>query len=158
MVANSSVLTTVSSHCICPGHEAVFECTVDDGVTTIWQGSALENCSDGTVILRHSKFGEGHTINESCGTSGPVIGRAISAENGSYTSQLTISITQQIIGSIIECATDGEQSNSSDIQLRLSTGMGTNLNFNDAANSNSFIVLKTMVDCMQVFLPCMYNG
>ena len=42
MVASSTVLTTVSSHCICPGHEAVFECTVDDGVTTIWQGSALE--------------------------------------------------------------------------------------------------------------------
>ena len=81
-----------------------------------------------------------------------MIGHTISAENGSYTSQLTINITQQIIGSIIECAADGEQSNSSDIQLRLSTGMGINLNFNDAANSNSFIVLKTiMVDCMQVF-------
>ena len=123
MVANSSVLTVVSS-CICPGHEAVFECTVDDGVTTVWRGSALENCSDGSIILRHSKFDEGHTINETCGTSGPVVGHAISAENGSYVSQLTISVTQQIIGSLIECTADVEQLNSSGIQIRLSTGTG----------------------------------
>ena len=124
-MANSSILTAVSS-CICPGHEAVFECTVDDGVTTVWRGSALENCSDGTIILRHSQFDEGHTINETCGTSGPVVGRAISgpdsAENGSHTSQLTISVTEQIIGSLIECAANGEQLNG--IQIRLSTGTG----------------------------------
>ena len=118
------MLTKVSSKtCICPGHEAVFECTVDDGVTTVWQGSALENCSDGTVILRHSKFDEGHTINETCGTSGRVVGHAISAENGSYTSQLIISITPQIIGSLIECATEDERLNHSGIQIMLSTGM-----------------------------------
>ena len=118
------MLTKVSSKtCICPGYEAVFECTVDDGITTIWRGSALENCSDSTVILRHSKFDEGHTINETCGTSGQVVGRAISAENGSYTSQLIISITPQIIGSLIECATDNEELNHSDIQIMLSTGM-----------------------------------
>ena len=118
------MLTKVSSKtCICPGYEAVFECTVDDGVTTVWQGSALENCSDGTVILRHSKFDEGHTINETCGTSGQVVGHAISAENGSYTSQLIIGITPQIIGSLIECATEDERLNHSDIQIMLSTGM-----------------------------------
>ena len=118
------MLTKVSSKtCICPGYEAVFECTVDAGVTTVWRGSALENCSDGTVILRHSQFDEGHTINETCGTSGQVVGHAISVENGSYTSQLIISITPQIIGSLIECATDDEGSNHSDIQIMLSTGM-----------------------------------
>ena len=105
--------------CICPGYEAVFECTVDDGVTTAWRGSALENCSDGTVILRHSKFDEGHTINETCGTSGPVVGRAISAENGSYTSQLSILVNQELNGSTIECATDDEQLQASSVQVLL---------------------------------------
>ena len=118
------MLTKVSSKtCICSGYEAVFECTVNAGVTTVWRGSALENCSDGTVILRHNQFDEGHTINETCGTSGQVVGRAISAENGSYTSQLIISITPQIIGSLIECAADDEELNHSDIQIMLSTGM-----------------------------------
>ena len=121
------MLTTVSS-CICPGHEAVFECIVDDGVTTIWQGSALENCSDGTVILRHSKFDEGHTINETCGTSGQVVGHAISAENGSYTSQLVISVTQQTIGSLIQCTTDSESGSST--QTSVSTGIQLLITYN----------------------------
>lgn len=107
--------------CICPGQEATIRCTVDGGVATIWRGSALENCSDGSIILRHSQFGNGHTINKTCGPSGQVIGQAISSENRSYTSQITINITQQIIGSHIVCATDGEID--SDNQITLSAGI-----------------------------------
>ena len=81
---------------VCPGQEATIRCTVDGGVPTLWRGSALENCLDGSIILRHSQFGNRYTINKTCGISGQVIGQAISAENGSYTSQLTINITQQV--------------------------------------------------------------
>ena len=107
--------------CICPGQEAVFRCTVDGGVTTVWQGSALENCSDGSIILRHSQFQDGYTINETCGTLGQVIGEAISAENGSYTSHLTVFANQQLNGSIIVCATGGELLGSR-IQILTTTG------------------------------------
>ena len=105
----------------------MFRCTVDGGVTTVWQGSALENCSDSPIILRHSQFRNGHTINKTCGTLGQVIGEAISTENGSYTSQLTINITQQIIGSQVVCTTtltdiDDDIYNSS-TQIISSTGM-----------------------------------
>ena len=86
--------TVLTSSCICPGYEAEFYCTVDGSVATVWRESALENCSDGSIILRHSQYDNGHTINEICGTSGQVVGQAISAENRSYTSQLTINITQ----------------------------------------------------------------
>ena len=100
----------------------MFRCTVDGGVTTVWRGSALENCSDGSIILRHSQFRDAYTINETCGTLGQVIiGEAISAENGSYTSQLTINITHQIIGSHVVCATDGEHSSST--QFSVSRGI-----------------------------------
>ena len=126
-LSDGTVLTTVSS-CICPGHEAVFECTVDAGVTTVWRGSALENCSDGTVILRHSKFDEGHTINETCGASGQVVGHAISAEDGSYTSQLVISVTQQTIGNLIQCTTDSESGSST--QTSVSTGIQLLITYN----------------------------
>ena len=115
-LSDGTMLTTVSS-CICPGYTAVFRCTVDGGVATVWQGSALENCSDGSVILRHSQFDAGYTINETCGTSGQVIGQTLSAENGSYTSQLTINITQQIIGSRVICATDGEYGSSAQVSV-----------------------------------------
>ena len=100
--------TVLTSSCVCSGQEAVFRCTVNSGKTTIWHGPALQNCTHGSITLRHSQFDNGITINTTCGTSGQVIGQAISVENGSYTSQLTISnidITQ-IIGSDIICATD----------------------------------------------------
>lgn len=96
------------SSCIYSGQEAVFRCTVDGGVTTVWGGSALENCSDGSIILRHSQFSNGLTINKTCGATGQAIGQGISAENGSYTSKLIIENTQQIIGSQIICTRDGE--------------------------------------------------
>ena len=99
----------------------MFTCTVDGGVTTVWRGSALENCSDGSIILRHSQFRDAYTIIETCGTLGQVIGQAISTGNGSYTSQLTINSTQQIIGSHVVCATDGEHSSST--QITSSMGM-----------------------------------
>ena len=107
--------------CICPGQEAVFRCTVDGGVATVWRGSALENCTDGSIILRHSQFRDVYIINESCGTSGFIIGKAISAENGSYTSHLTVFANQELNGSIIVCATDGELLGSR-IQILTTTG------------------------------------
>ena len=101
----------IVSSCICPGYEATFRCTVDGGVATTWRGSALENCSDGSITLRHSQFGNGTTINKTCGATGQITGQAISAENGSYTSQLTIrKITQQtlISGNRVTCTMDGD--------------------------------------------------
>ena len=99
-LSEGTVLTSLS---ICSGQEAVFKCTVDGGVTTTWTGSALENCSDGSITLRHSQFGNGDTINKTCGTTGQVTGQAISAESGSYTSNLIIKDAQQIVGSQIIC-------------------------------------------------------
>ena len=116
-LSDGALLETVSS-CICPGQEAIFRCTIDGGVATTWRGSALENCSDGSITLRHSQFGNGNTINKTCGTTGQVTGQAISAENGSYTSQLTISnITQQMLitGNHVICATNSENGNSTQV-------------------------------------------
>ena len=95
--------TVLTSSCIYSGQEAVFKCTVDGGVTTTWRGSALENCLDGSVTLRHSQFGNGLSITKTCGTTGQVTAQAISAENGSYTSNLIFEDTQQIVGSQIIC-------------------------------------------------------
>ena len=72
---------------------------------TLWQGTALEECAGGRIILRHSQFNSEHNIRQTCGASGPVVGRAISVVNDSYTSQLTIIVSQHLNGSI-ECASD----------------------------------------------------
>ena len=92
--------------CTCPGYKAVYECAVAGGGATIWQGTALEECAGGRIVLRHSQFESGHNIKRTCGTSSPVVGRTVSVVNDSYTSQLTINISQHLNGSIIECASD----------------------------------------------------
>ena len=108
------MLTNLS---ICSGQEAVFRCTIDGGVTTTWRGSALENCSDGSITLRHSQFGSGTTINKTCGTTGQVIGQAISTENGSYSSKLIIEDTEQIVGSQIICTNSTSVDDESNVIL-----------------------------------------
>ena len=76
-------LTTLSS-CICPGYEAIFECVVIGGVVTSWSGTAFDHCSSDRIVLRHSQFIQsGYSFNETCGDSGPIIGRAVSVVNDS---------------------------------------------------------------------------
>ena len=99
-------LTTLSS-CICPGYEAVFECVVTGSGATIWSGTAFDNCTNinDRIILLHSRFNQrGYNINDTCGDGGQIIGHAVSAVNNSYISQLTINITQSLIGANIVCA------------------------------------------------------
>ena len=90
----SSVISLSLEHwCICNGSAATFECVVTGGDTTTWQGTALQNCSNGNnIILRHSQFSseDEYLINGTCGDTGLVFGRAISVVNNSYTSQLII--------------------------------------------------------------------
>ena len=67
-----------------------------------------------------SQFEFGHNINQTCGASGPVVdhGRAVSFVSNSYTSQLTINVSQHLNGSTIECASDsGRQVGSSQILI-----------------------------------------
>ena len=97
---------TMLTSCTCPGHEIVFECIIiDDGAATIWQGTALEECDNGILLLRHSQFNEsyGYSLNRICGTIGQVTGRAVSAENQIYISQLILNFSQSLNGSTVQC-------------------------------------------------------
>ena len=117
-------LTTLSS-CICPGYEAVFECVVTGGGATIWNVSAFDNCTNDRIILRHSLFNQsGHNINDTCRGSGQVIGRAVSVVNNSYLSQLTINITQSLIGANVVCARQSDGTSLVGMeQIQLITGI-----------------------------------
>ena len=95
------------SSCICPGYEAVFECVVTGGVTTIWNGTAFDGCSSDKIILRHSQFNQsGYSISKNCGDSGLVIGHAVSEVNKSHTSQLFVNVSQHLNGANVECTSD----------------------------------------------------
>ena len=96
------------SSCACPETELVFECTVDGDGGTYWQGTALEDCPRNRILIRHSQFENGFSVNETCGDNGTVIvrTRTFSAVNNSYTTELIISVNEQLNGSLIECTSD----------------------------------------------------
>ena len=115
-------LTTLSS-CICPGYEAIFECVVTGGAATIWNGTAfrdIDNCFNNKITLRHSQFNQPE-YNVTCGDGGQIIGRAISAMNDSYTSQLIVNVSQNLVGANIECA-NNNGSHVGTKQIQLTTG------------------------------------
>ena len=77
------------------------------------------------IILRHdhSQFIQsGYSISQNCGDSGPIIGRAISVVNDSYTSQLIVNVSQGLIGTNVECANDsGSLAGTKQILLTIGT-------------------------------------
>ena len=54
------------------------------------------------VTVSFNQFG--YSANETCGDSGPIISRAVSVVNDSYTSQLIVNVSQSLIGANIECS------------------------------------------------------
>ena len=97
-------LTTLTS-CTCPGYEVVFECAVSGGFATTWHGTALANCGDSRISLRHTVFTRegGYIISRICGSSGTITGQAVSVVNDTYVSHLTVTASQELNGSTIEC-------------------------------------------------------
>ena len=75
------------------------------GGSTTWKGTALANCDNSRIILRHSEFTRegGYVIRKICGNSGNITGQAVSVVNDTYVSHLTITASQEVNGSIIEC-------------------------------------------------------
>ena len=120
-------LSQISS-CTCLGHELTFECTVDGDGATYWQGSALQECrTQNRVIIRHSQHHTRQNTTEECGSTGTVVGTPVSAVNMSYTSQLTITVSQYLNGSTIECVSDrGRFFGSSEILLSTGNSLWTN--------------------------------
>ena len=103
-------LSLTPESCTCPGDELVFECTIEGDAGTYWQGTALDECLQSRILIRHSQFhGGGHITRRSCGASGTVVVRTISVVNNSFTTQLTITVNQQLSGSTVECVSDRER-------------------------------------------------
>ena len=137
----------IVSSCTCPGYEVVFECAVSGGGSTTWQGTALANCDRSRIILRHSEFTKegGYVINKMCGSSGTITGQAVSVVNDTYLSQLTITASEEVNGSTIECVGGHAPQTSRTRQLLLTTGMKiiTNVVYYSFASSRShFSIIK----------------
>ena len=93
----------------------IYECSIMGGYyggSTVFRGmptSSLKfvDCTgnQGRIVLPHSQFSRPQGIKISC-NNGAIIARSLQSENGTYTSQLSVTVTPELIGDAIECAHD----------------------------------------------------
>ena len=79
--------------------------------TTVWSGSAFD-CIGGEISLLHSSY----NCTELCGhaygdcNDGSIVAQGLRIENGTYISQLNVSVSADMIGRSIECLYDTSNS------------------------------------------------
>ena len=117
----------IDSNCTCEGYQKVYECRItgSDGIT-VWRGTAFDCPSSGNeIVLFQGSFGT-----QVC-NNGAISGRIIRVENNSYISQLSVSVSAEMIGSNIGCHDSAGTQNVNLIgssSLTLTTGVYFNLN------------------------------
>ena len=75
---------------------------------TIWRGTAF-NCLSGEIALLLNQFtsdSDEHVSTHGECNNGSIQGYSVRAENGCYTSQLSVVMTSDLIGKSIECTYD----------------------------------------------------
>ena len=99
------------SDCTCLGYVQTFECVVSGAGITIWQGTAFSfPC---VIRLRHSQYNISGAIGE-C-NDGAIIASSVGVSGDLYTSQLNITISQDMINETIECVHQDTAGNRSTI-------------------------------------------
>ena len=79
------------------------------GAATFREGTALEECGESRLILCHSVFNSSYELDQDCGESGQILGHPISGSENTFTSTLTINISQNTVGRFIERSSDGTE-------------------------------------------------
>ena len=88
--------------CTCEGYNQTYECTISGGAATVWKGSAFDCPERGNEITLF------HNNNSTVGVcnDGEITARIIRVENDTYTTQLTVNISSELVGQNITCAND----------------------------------------------------
>lgn len=91
------------SDCACVGQNYTYQCSVNGGDLTVWSGSVIEvGCE---IILFHNQYESMSSASGVC-NNGAVSGRSIEVVNSSYTSELTIRVSNNLDGRIVKCLVD----------------------------------------------------
>lgn len=93
-------------NCVCPGGKLTFTCTINEGGTTLWTGTAFTGCSLNEILLRHSQFSEPGGAFGRC-NNGAITGRSIGVIDECYSSMLNVTVSSDFNGETIRCNHDG---------------------------------------------------
>ena len=91
--------------CTCQGHNVTYGCTVFGNGSTIWEGTAFDCSSTNNEFIIFHSTNYTSQKPQTC-NNGAIIGYAIRAENGFYTSQITIRVSDEFNGTTVVCAHD----------------------------------------------------
>lgn len=97
--SGTNSLVAINS-CTCEGHTQIYECRVTGNGATIWKGSALD-CSSSRneiIILSSDSVNRSRICN-----NGAIAGRLVRRENDSYLTQLSVSVSSEVISRNISC-------------------------------------------------------
>ena len=98
---SKSGIVMKSNNCICPGYTLTLECTVNGTQfgATYWRGN-FSDCTNGIVLLHNSNR---FTFDKGDCNDGSIVGQGLAVDGSCYTSQINITIDNEINGKSIEC-------------------------------------------------------
>ena len=104
------IKVSINNDCIRPCDTVTYECIVfgDRGGFTVWTGDFFVHCPNNKteMILRHEVSDSEFIDQLQMCNNGSIVGWIVRVENGTYTSQLNVTLTSDIVGRSIECAYD----------------------------------------------------
>ena len=122
-MAETADFTVINnSNCTCEGYNQIYECRITGSGAIVWRGTAFD-CpeSSNEIVLLQGSFGTQAVCN-----NGAISGRIIRVENNTYISQLSVSVSAEMIGSNISCYHDSRGSQNVNLigssSLTLTTG------------------------------------
>ena len=92
--------------CGCQGYNVTYKCTVFSGAATVWRGTAFDCSFINNEFVIFNDINNYTSQNPQTCTNGAIIGRGTGVENDSYTSQITVQISDELNGTSVVCAHD----------------------------------------------------
>lgn len=121
-------LITISD-CSCVGYATIYQCTATGNGVTTFRGDEFDCPYAGNKIrLRHENFNAPGSVFGSCNEE-EIVGRSLHVKGNNYSSQLSVNMTDELNGTMIECVYEdlapNTESKIGQIQLTLTKGMYT---------------------------------
>ena len=90
--------------CACPGQQVAYECTTTGGTSTVWKANFF-TCPNNAIPLRHSQFNSNVSAVGECNNR-MIVANGLHVSGSNYTSQITITVSENMIGEMLQCVQD----------------------------------------------------
>ena len=135
-IISITTLRSSAIDCVCPEDQRVYECSVPGGVATVWRGSAFDcGLASNSIILRHSNPNSVGTCN-----NGHLVAESIETFNGTFTSQLNVTVSEDLHNKTIECAIEYGNGTVSAINMTTIIVIGKYYCYNSRVQHAGFIL------------------